>query len=64
MHATQKLYDLPSIPTDIYQTKIKSPLGELIDFAKTGDTTGATITGMTKKLKSNRATLNKFGIDI
>ena len=68
MHAKQKLFDLPSIPLDIYQTKLKSPLGELDHLIKNGDTTGGTITAATKTLKGSSAktkqTLGKMGIDI
>ena len=44
MSAEQQLYDLPSVPSVEYKTSLKSPVGEALQFLKTGDTSAGRIT--------------------
>jgi len=61
LHATQQLFDLPSIPVDRYQTKLKSPLGELGNLLKTGDTTRGSVTSFAKVFNDENISQTKTG---
>ena len=61
LHATQKLYDLDSIPVDKYQTKLKSPLGELASMLTTGDTTRGSGTSFAKAFNNENLSKTKTG---
>ena len=61
LHSTQKLFGVDSIPVDIYQTKLKSPMGEFASLLTTGDTTRGSVSSFAKAFNDPNVSQEKTG---